>query len=267
VLASVSGTQDPVYSRNPLTTKILPLLYFMKILLIGYGKMGQTIAALAAERGHEIAGIVDLNATKSAIADFTPATVDVAIEFTHPDSAFANVTACLRQGLPVVCGSTGWLHHFEEAQALAAEVNGSLFYASNYSVGVNLFFHFNEYMAAKMHHFGGYDVAVREIHHTQKIDQPSGTALTTAEALIRHFPSKTIWRNEPAEAANELAIISERTGDAVGTHIVTYSSAVDTIELKHEAHSREGFALGALMAAEWLPGRVGVFGMKELLDL
>lgn len=239
----------------------------MKILLIGYGKMGQTIATLAAQRGHAIAGIVDKHATPSTIADFTPATVDVAIEFTHPDSAFANVTACLRQGLPVVCGSTGWLHHFEEAQALTKELVGSLFYASNYSVGVNLFFHFNEYIAAKMSRFGGYDVAVREIHHTQKIDQPSGTALTTAEGILRHFPAKTTWRNAPAEAATELAIVSERTGDAVGTHIVTYTSAVDALELKHEAHSREGFALGALLAAEWLPGRAGIFGMKDLLEL
>jgi 4-hydroxy-tetrahydrodipicolinate reductase len=239
----------------------------MKILLIGYGKMGQTIAAQAKQRGHEIAGIVDLHASQHTIADFTPATVDVAIEFTHPDSAFANVTACLRQGLPVVCGSTGWLHHFDEATALTRQLNGSLFYASNYSVGVNLFFHFNEYIATKMNQFGGYDVAVREIHHTQKIDQPSGTALTTAEGIMRHFGTKKSWRNAPAESPTELAIISERTGDAVGTHIVSYTSAVDTLELKHEAHSREGFALGALLAAEWLPGRQGVFGMKELLGL
>jgi 4-hydroxy-tetrahydrodipicolinate reductase len=239
----------------------------MKILLIGYGKMGQTIAALAAERGHEIAGIVDLHASQLNIADFTPATADVAIEFTHPDSALANITACLRQGLPVVCGSTGWLHHFDEAKSLTAELGGSLFYASNYSVGVNLFFHFNEYMAAKMHQFGGYDVAVREIHHTHKIDQPSGTALTAAEGILAHFPGKTTWRNAPAETPAELAIISERSGEVVGTHIVTYTSGVDTLELKHEAHSREGFAQGALLAAEWLRGRKGVFGMKELLDL
>ena len=239
----------------------------MKILLIGYGKMGQTIAAVAAQRGHEIAGIVDLHASQLNITDFTPATVDVAIEFTHPDSAFANVAACLRQGLPVVCGSTGWLHHFDEAQELTKELGGSLFYASNYSVGVNLFFHFNEYIAAKMSQFGGYDVAVREIHHTQKIDQPSGTALTAAEGILRHFPTKTTWRNAPAETPAELAIISERAGETVGTHLVTYTSAVDTLELMHEAHSREGFALGALLAAEWLPGRPGVFGMKELLGL
>ena len=239
----------------------------MKILLIGYGKMGQTIAGLATSRGHEIAGIVDNQTAGPRIADFTPDQVDVAIEFTHPEAAYANVAACLRQGLPVVCGSTGWLHHFEEASQLTAETNGALFYASNYSVGVNLFFHFNEYIATKMNQFGGYDVAVREIHHTQKIDQPSGTALTTAEGILRHFPAKTTWRNAPAETPAELAIISERTGNAVGTHIVTYTSDVDTLELKHEAHSREGFALGALLAAEWLPGRRGVFGMKELLDL
>ncbi len=239
----------------------------MNILLIGYGKMGQTIAALAKQRGHAIAGIVDLHASPATIADFTPATVDVAIEFTHPDSAFANVMACLRQGLPVVCGSTGWLHHFDEATALTQQLGGSLFYASNYSVGVNLFFHFNAYIATKMSQFGGYDVAVREIHHTQKIDQPSGTALTAADGILHHFAGKSTWRNAPAESPAELAIISERTGNVVGTHIVTYTSEVDTLELKHEAHSREGFALGALLAAEWLPGRTGVFGMKELLDL
>jgi 4-hydroxy-tetrahydrodipicolinate reductase len=239
----------------------------MNILLIGYGKMGQTIAALAVQRGHRIAGIVDPSQPGVAIIDFTPATVDVAIEFTHPDVAFANVTDCLRQGLPVVCGSTGWLHHFEEATQLTQELEGSLFYASNYSVGVNLFFHFNEYMAAKMHQFGGYDVTVREIHHTQKVDQPSGTALTAAESILHHFPSKTTWRNAPTHAPEELAVLSERTGAVVGTHIVSYTSAVDTLELKHEAHSREGFAQGALLAAEWLPGRAGVFGMKELLGL
>jgi 4-hydroxy-tetrahydrodipicolinate reductase len=239
----------------------------MNILLIGYGKMGQTIAAMAAQRGHTIAGIVDRHATQLNITDFTPATADVAIEFTHPDSALGNIVACQRQGIPVVCGSTGWLHRFEEARQTTQELKGSLFYASNYSVGVNLFFHFNEYLAAKMHQFGGYDVAVREIHHTQKVDQPSGTALTAAEAIIRHFPSKTTWRNAPAETPQELAVLSERTGDVVGTHLVTYSSPADTLELKHEAHTREGFAQGALLAAEWLPGRVGVFGMKELLGL
>jgi len=240
----------------------------MNILLIGYGKMGRTLEALATARGHRIAGIVDPSRPNGpAITDFTAATADVAIEFTRPDAAFANVAACLRQGIPVVCGSTGWLARWDEAGALANELGGSLFYASNYSVGVNLFFHFNAYIAAKMHQFGGYDVAVREIHHTQKLDQPSGTAVTTAEGILANFPAKTNWRNAPAEGPTELAVISERTADVVGTHVVTYTSDVDTLVLSHEAHSRAGFAQGALLAAEWLPGRPGVFGMKELLGL
>ncbi|RYU77902.1 4-hydroxy-tetrahydrodipicolinate reductase [Hymenobacter persicinus] len=239
----------------------------MKLLLIGYGKMGQAIEAQAIARGHQVVGIVDPSRPATRITDFDASSADVAIEFTHPDAAFANVLACLQQGLPVVCGSTGWLHHFAEAKALTQQTNGALFYASNYSVGVNLFFHFNEYIAAKMHQFGGYDVQVREIHHTQKVDQPSGTALTAAEGILRHFPSKKSWRNEATEAAGELAILSEREGQVVGTHIVTYSSEADSIELKHEAHSRDGFVQGALLAAEWLPGRQGVFGMKELLGL
>ncbi len=240
----------------------------MNILLIGYGKMGRTLEALAVARGHRIAGIVGHGQGPGpAITDFTPATADVAIEFTRPDAAFANVAACLRQGLPVVCGSTGWLARWDEATALADELKGSLFYASNYSVGVNLFFHFNEYIAAKMHQFGSYDVAVREIHHTQKLDQPSGTAVTAAEGILAHFPAKTSWRNAAAQGPTELAVLSERTADVVGTHIVTYTSEVDTLELKHEAYSRAGFAQGALLAAEWLPGRAGVFGMQELLGL
>ncbi|GGE94184.1 4-hydroxy-tetrahydrodipicolinate reductase [Hymenobacter cavernae] len=239
----------------------------MKLLLIGYGKMGKAIEVQAVARGHQIAGIVDPARPGVSITDFDSTAVDAAIEFTHPDSAFNNVMTCLRQGIPVVCGSTGWLHHFSEAQALVQQTGGALFYASNYSVGVNLFFHFNEYIAAKMHQFGGYDVQVKEIHHTQKVDQPSGTALTAAEGILKHFPTKTTWRNEPTEAPQELAVLSERIGQVVGTHIVTYTSNVDAIELKHEAHSREGFVQGALLAAEWLPGRQGVFGMKELLGL
>ncbi|RSK23890.1 4-hydroxy-tetrahydrodipicolinate reductase [Hymenobacter metallilatus] len=239
----------------------------MKLLLIGYGKMGRAIEAQALARGHQIAGIVDPSRPDVRISDFTAAEADAAIEFTHPDAAFQNVTACLKQGIPVVCGSTGWLHHFAEAQALSQQTGTPLFYASNYSVGVNLFFHFNEYIAAKMHQFGGYDVQVREIHHTQKVDQPSGTALTAAEGILRNFPGKTTWRNEAASAPQELAILSEREGTVVGTHIVTYSSAADSIELKHEAHTRDGFVQGALLAAEWLPGRRGVFGMQDLLGL
>ena len=240
----------------------------MKILLIGYGKMGRTLAALAPAHGHEVVGVVDGRPAAPRIEDFTAAAVDVAIEFTHPEAAFANVAACLRQGLPVVCGSTGWLQHFDEARALCQQLGGALFYASNFSVGVNLFFHFNEYIAAKMHQFAaGYDVQVTEIHHVHKVDQPSGTALTAAQGIMAHFPHKTTWRNAPAQAPGELAVLSERRGEVVGTHEVRYTSAADTIELRHEAHSREGFAAGALLAAGWLPGRQGVFGMSDLLGL
>ncbi|MCR5889024.1 4-hydroxy-tetrahydrodipicolinate reductase [Hymenobacter sp. J193] len=239
----------------------------MKILLIGYGKMGRALEAQAQVRGHQIVGIVDPARPDVRITDFTPAQADVAIEFTHPDAAFQNVATTLRQGIPVVCGSTGWLHHFEEARAVAQQTGTGLFYASNYSVGVNLFFHFNEYLAAKMHQFGGYDVRVREIHHVHKVDQPSGTALTTAQGIMQHFPTKTTWRNEPTTAAHELAVLSEREGEVVGTHEVTYTSALDTIELRHEAHSRDAFAQGAMLAAEWLPGKAGIFGMKDLLGL
>ena len=240
----------------------------MKLLLIGYGKMGKTIAALAEAQVHQIVGIVDPSRPGVRIQDFSPAQVEAAIEFTHPEAAFDNVAACLRQGLPVVCGSTGWLHRFEEARALCQQTGGALFYASNYSIGVNLFFHFNEYIAAKMHQLGaGYDVQVREIHHTQKIDQPSGTALAAAEGILRHFPTKKTWRNAPAESPQELAVLSERTGEVVGTHVVSYTSAADTLELRHEAHSREGFAEGALRAAQYVVGRQGVFGMNDLLGL
>jgi 4-hydroxy-tetrahydrodipicolinate reductase len=240
----------------------------MRIILIGYGKMGHTLADLAPVHGHEVVGIVDQHATTQRIEDFTLATADVAIEFTHPESAFENVKACLRQGLPVVCGSTGWLHHFDEAKALCQDLGGSLFYASNFSVGVNLFFHFNEYIAAKMNQFAaGYDVEMTEIHHVHKVDQPSGTALTAAQGILANFSAKTTWRNAPAQAPEELAVLSERRGEVVGTHEVRYVSAADTIELRHEAHSREGFAAGALLAAGWLPGRPGVFGMNDLLGL
>jgi len=241
----------------------------MRLLLIGYGKMGQTLAALAPAHGHSVVGIVDQRAGAARVEDFSPARADVAIEFTHPDAAFGNVAACLRQGLPVVCGSTGWLPRFEEARALVAATNGALFYASNFSVGVNLFFHFNEYIAAKMSQLGGgaYDVEVREIHHVHKVDAPSGTALTTAEGILANFPAKTSWRDGPAQTPQELAVLSERRGEVVGTHEVRYRSAHDTLELRHEAHSRQGFADGALRAAAWLPGRQGVFGMKELLGL
>lgn len=239
----------------------------MRILLIGYGKMGKTIEQIALQKGHQIAGIIDLN-NHDSLATFTPANTDVAIEFTHPESAPANIRYCLEQGIPVVCGSTGWLEHLPEIKALCQEKGGAFFYASNYSVGVNLFFHFNEYIASKMQAYGNFQVEVKEVHHTQKADKPSGTAITTAEGILAHYAGKNKWVSDAAKPGpQELNILSERLGDVVGLHTVRYTSAHDTIELSHNAHSRIGFAEGAVLAAEWLPGKKGVYGMKDLLNL
>ena len=238
----------------------------MKILLIGYGKMGKTIEQLAKAKGHEIIGTID-HTNSASLSNFTSRNVDVAIEFTHPEAAFQNITYCLRHKIPVVSGSTGWLDQFDEVKRICQEHDGSFFYASNFSVGVNLFFHFNEYMAAKMKDYPEYDVKIREVHHTQKVDHPSGTAITTAEGILQHLTSKKSWVNDAPANASQLEIISERTENVVGTHVVTYASEIDTIELSHDANSRTGFAAGAIMAAEWLPGRKGVYGMRDLLNL
>jgi 4-hydroxy-tetrahydrodipicolinate reductase len=238
----------------------------MRILLIGYGKMGKTIEQLALAKNYEIAGVVD-HTNANSLSNYTSQNADVAIEFTHPESAFENIRYCLENGIPVVSGSTGWLNHFPEATALCQEKQGSFFYASNYSVGVNLFFHFNEYIAAKMQQYPEYNVQLKEIHHTQKVDKPSGTAITTAEGILKSYPNLETWACDEPETEGKLPIISERTDNVIGTHIVRYTSAVDDLELSHVAHSRTGFAAGALMAAEWLQGKKGVFGMKDLLNL
>ncbi|WP_026464788.1 4-hydroxy-tetrahydrodipicolinate reductase [Adhaeribacter aquaticus] len=239
----------------------------MRILLIGYGKMGKTIENIALQKGHQIAGIIDLN-NRDSLQQYNSSNTDVAIEFTHPESAPANIKACLANKIPVVCGSTGWLEHLPEIRQMVQETGGSFFYASNYSVGVNLFFHFNEYIASKMQAYQDFKVEVIEVHHTQKADKPSGTGISTAEGILEHYSWKEKWVNDaPAAGDNELNIISERIGDVVGLHEVRYTSEHDTIQLSHNAHSRIGFAEGAVMAAEWLPGKQGVYGMKDLLNL
>ncbi|WP_114784357.1 4-hydroxy-tetrahydrodipicolinate reductase [Botryobacter ruber] len=237
----------------------------MRILLIGYGKMGKTIEQIALNKGHEIVGKIDFDNTED-LKNFNSSNTDAAIEFTHPDSAFGNISYCLSNGIPVVSGSTGWLKRFDEAVALCREQQGAFFYASNYSVGVNLFFHFNEYIASKMQEYKEYKISIREVHHLQKVDKPSGTGITTAEGILAHYPDLQGWSSDE-EVAGKLNIISEREPDVVGTHIVTYSSEVDQIELGHIAHSRAGFAEGAVMAAEWLKDRKGVYGMKDMLNL
>jgi len=238
----------------------------MKILLIGYGKMGKTIEQLALAKGHEIVGRLAHDSDQK-LSDFSGENAEVAIEFTHPEAAFENIKYCLENKIPVVSGSTGWQQRMPEAKDLCEKHQGSFFYASNFSIGVNLFFHFNEYIASRMQQYPEYAVGIREIHHTQKVDHPSGTAITTAEGILQNYTNLEGWINEEPETEGKLPIISERTDDVIGTHIVRYASAIDEIELSHVAHSRTGFAAGALMAAEWLPGKKGVFGMKNLMNL
>ncbi|TPE46068.1 4-hydroxy-tetrahydrodipicolinate reductase [Pontibacter mangrovi] len=238
----------------------------MRILLIGYGKMGKTIEQLAQSKGYEVVGRIS-HSNAQELQNYTSANTDVAIEFTHPASAFENISYCLQSGIPIVSGSTGWLEKYEQAKELCRKYKGAFFYASNFSVGVNLFFHFNEYIASKMKDYQSYDVQIREVHHLQKVDKPSGTGITAAEGILASYKDLSGWVSDNPEEKTKLNIASEREPDVVGTHIVTYHSEVDTIELSHIAHSRSGFAEGALMAAAWLQGRAGVYGMKDMLNL
>ena len=238
----------------------------MNLLLIGYGKMGKTIEQLALAKGYNIVGKID-HTSAGNLSEFTAKNTDVAIEFTHPDSAFDNISYCLNNNIPVVSGSTGWLDRFAEARELCNNKQGSLFYASNFSIGVNLFFHFNEYIATKMKEYPEYEVAIREIHHTQKVDKPSGTAITTAEGILKSYPNLQGWADAEKPEPNKIPIQCDRTENVIGTHMVRYASEIDEMELSHVAHSRTGFAAGALLAAEWLHSKKGVFGMKDLLNL
>ena len=238
----------------------------MKIALIGYGKMGKAIEEIALQRGHEIVLKIDENNQH----DFTKAKIanaDVAIEFTGPDSAFENIKKILQFNIPVVSGSTGWLEKSEEIKKICTDNNGTFLYASNFSVGVNIFFEINKKLAALMAPHNDYEVSITEIHHTLKKDAPSGTAITIAEQVLEHIPRKKNWVNHISDTIDELEILSERADPAPGTHKVKYSSAIDDIEIIHTAHSRKGFAAGALLAAEYIYNKKGVFTMKEVLNL
>ncbi|GAB3693289.1 4-hydroxy-tetrahydrodipicolinate reductase [Spirosoma flavus] len=232
--------------------------------------MGKTIEQIALERGHQIAGRIDVN-NQTDLVNLEPDAVDVVIEFSSPESAVTNIKHCLERSWPVVCGTTGWLGHRKEIEALCQERNGAFFYASNYSIGVNLFFRLNKVLAKFMRDYPSYHVSMTEIHHTEKKDAPSGTAITLAEGVMEHMHHKRRWisneaANEPiSEADDAIEIESLREGTVPGTHTVRYESDVDRIEIKHVANSRQGFALGAVIAAEWLVGRQGVFGMDDLL--
>ena len=232
----------------------------MKIALLGYGKMGQVIERIALERGHEIVLKKDETNTFEGLLD-----ADVAIDFSVPTAAVDNISSCFDANVPVISGTTGWLEHYDAVVALCNEKKGAFISSSNFSLGVNLFFELNEYLAKIMSKFDSYTVEMEEIHHTQKLDAPSGTAISLAKGVIKNS-SYTNWTLDHPKK-DQIHIETKRIGTVPGTHTVTYNSAVDEIEIKHTAHNREGFALGAVIAAEWIIGKKGVFTMKDVLEL
>ncbi len=238
----------------------------MKIALVGYGKMGKAIEEVALGKSHEIVLKIDIN----NIDEFTAENLkkaDVAIEFTGPQSAVDNIKKCLEAGIPVVSGSTGWLDKWNEVLQYVQSHHGALVYASNYSIGVNLFFELNKYLSTLMATYPEYNVSMEEIHHTEKRDAPSGTAITLAEQLLQNIGTKKGWVNRTSADPAELEIISKRVDPAPGTHTVKYSSSIDDIQITHTAHNRKGFAGGAVLAAEFIKNKKGIFTMKEVLGL
>ena len=238
----------------------------MKIALIGYGKMGQAIEKIALQKGHEITLRISSDNLQYLTKENLQA-ADVAIEFTGAESAYENIKTCIDACVPIICGSTGWLNNWDSAAQYCNEKNGTLLYASNFSIGVNLFFEVNTYLAKLMNNHSEYDVSITETHHTQKKDAPSGTAITLAEQILQQITQKKSWINSIANQPTQLPIISERIDPAPGTHTIHYTSPIDTIEITHTAHNRIGFANGAILAAEFIVGKKGIFTMKEVLGL
>ncbi|MFR9524236.1 MAG: 4-hydroxy-tetrahydrodipicolinate reductase [Rikenellaceae bacterium] len=236
----------------------------MNIAIIGYGKMGREIEKILIERGHTVAAIIDVDNSED-LKSAAFAVADVAIEFTTPHTAYQNLVASIQAGVPVVSGTTGWLEHFEDIKRLCAARNGAFFYASNYSLGVNLMFRLNRRLAQMINSVDGYSVEIEEIHHIHKLDAPSGTAITLAEGVIDNLDSKSGWVNDTDAAENEIKICSKRIGEIPGIHTVTYDSAEDTLEIKHTIKSRRALAMGAVVAAEFLCGKQGVYSMDDLL--
>ncbi|MEO5650773.1 MAG: 4-hydroxy-tetrahydrodipicolinate reductase, partial [Ginsengibacter sp.] len=236
----------------------------MKIALLGYGKMGHAIEQISLQKGHQIV----LSINDQNLDDLTKENIrraDVAIEFTNPQSAVDNILFCINEKVPVVSGTTGWLEKLKVVEEKCREVNGAFLYASNFSVGVNIFFELNKKLAALMKPHPAYDVSLEEIHHTHKKDAPSGTAITLAEQIIASSGQKNVWVNADSKNEVELSIISKRIDEVPGTHSVKYFSQVDDIEIIHTAHSRKGFAECAVLAAEFIVDKKGIFGMKEVL--
>lgn len=236
----------------------------MKIALIGYGKMGKAIEAIALEKGHEVVLAIDLHNQDQFTAE-NLRKADVAIEFTSPETAFKNTLTCLQAGIPTVVGSTGWHQHLSEAENASTHHGAALLVATNFSIGVNIFFEINRQLAQMMSAHPQYEVSMEEVHHTQKKDAPSGTAITLAEGILENLKHKKTWVNQPAATPDELSIISKRIDPAPGTHIIRYDSEIDSIEITHTAHNRKGFASGAVLAAEFLAGKKGIFTMRDVL--
>jgi 4-hydroxy-tetrahydrodipicolinate reductase len=235
----------------------------MKIALLGYGKMGKEIEAIAVKRNHEVVLKVDKdNAEKVTLADLMK--VDVAIEFSTPHTVISNIRKCFAAGIPVVVGTTGWYEQFKEIEKECLVNKAGLFHATNFSVGVNLFFKVNKYLAELMNKYNDYDVSLEEIHHIHKLDKPSGTAITLAEQVVSKIERKKSWsisENKP----DTLFIKDVREGEVPGTHIIKYQSAIDDIEIMHKAHNRKGFATGAVIAAEFLKGKKGIYTMSDII--
>ena len=233
----------------------------MKIALLGYGRMGKAIEQIAIERGHTIVAKVDKNENQGNLSE-----ADVAINFSVPDAAVANIKAAMEKQIPVVCGTTGWLKHLKEVEDYCTHNKSAFIYASNFSVGVNLFFKLNKILAKLMHPHKSYTPQMKEIHHIHKLDAPSGTAITLAEGVFDQS-EYTDWSIDQTKGGTTLPITVERTGEVPGTHSIEYKSSVDSISIQHEAHSRQGFALGAVIAAEWIQNKKGVFTMNDVLDI
>ena len=247
---------------------IILFLLDMNIALIGYGKMGKAIEQIALERGHTIVAKVNKEYSISQLAELP---IDVAIEFTQPELAVEHIQYCMQHSIPVVVGTTAWQERLPEVENMVSSANGSLLHASNFSIGVNIFFEINKRLAQLMAGKPDYKACVEEIHHLQKLDAPSGTAITIADGIMQNNPDYISWvlgeEKEPHTAEGQLGITSHRLPDVPGTHTVTYTSEIDTISMTHQAHNRKGFALGAVIAAEWLYGKKGIFTMNDVLNL
>ncbi|MCC8088559.1 MAG: 4-hydroxy-tetrahydrodipicolinate reductase [Rikenellaceae bacterium] len=237
----------------------------MKVALIGYGKMGKEIEKILLSKNHSVELIIDINNPEDFNSENLKK-VDVAIEFSAPDAAYSNIVKCIECGTPVVCGTTAWLDKYEDVVKLCKEKNGAFFYASNYSIGVNVFFKINRELARLMNKFNEYDVTVEEVHHTQKKDAPSGTAITIAEGILENLDRKERWICGTTTEPNELEVCAIRRSVVPGIHTVTYESETDLITIDHNAKSRRGFAVGAVAAAEFLCGKTGIYTMDDLMN-